>query len=294
MENAANLKHNELYQAMMNWRSVRRYDQQPLSERVLDKIQAESRDVKGLVSQNRFTVPVRDVVTGDDLVAALGAYGRILSPPHFMVPYLVGNTHVLTDLAFRTHQVVVKMASKGLGCCYIGSLGRETTIRARFVLRRQARVGAVVIFGYPAKALTGRTINTAMRRAMGSNTRKPLDELFFQNNFRKPQDPPKWLRPLLEAGRRAPSALNVQPCRYFLRRKTLYLFVKKENAKYGKGVKQNYRLYDAGISMANITLTLQAMSLPTRWKLLDASGQAGIPQHPETLEPVASLALTAL
>jgi nitroreductase len=294
MQNAANLKHNEMYQAMINWRSVRRYDQQSLSERVLDKIQAESREIEGLVTQNRFSMPVRDVVTGDDLVAALGAYGRVLSPPHFLVPYLVGNTHVLTDLAYRTHQVVVKMASKGLGCCYIGSLGRETTIRARFVLRRQARVGAIVIFGYPTKALTGQTFNKAMRRAMGSHTRKPLAEIFFQNNFRRPQAPPKWLRPLLEAGRRAPSALNVQPCRYLLRRKTLYLFVEKENAKYGKGIKQNYRLYDAGISMANIMMTLRAMSLPVRWNLLDTLGQEGIPRHPETLEPVASLVLPTL
>lgn len=293
MQNVANLEHNELYQAMMNWRSVRRYDQQPLPERILDKIQAETRKVEGLVTQNRFTVLLRDVVTGDDLVAALGAYGRMLSPPHFMVPYIVGETHLLTDLAYRTQQVVVKMASKGIGSCYIGSLGRETTIRARLVLRRQARIGAVVIFGYPAKALPGRAINTAMRRAMGSNHREPLDELFFENNFRRPKAPPEHLRPLLEAGRRAPSALNVQPCRYLWRRKTLYLFVNTKNAKYGKGVKQNYRLFDAGICMANISLALQAMSVPAQWTLLDDPNRQA-PKHPETLEPIASLDLPAL
>ncbi len=293
MQNATNLKHNAMYQAMMNWRSVRWYDQRPLSERILDQIQAETGEVEALVPQNRFTLLVRDVVTGDDLVAALGAYGRVLSPPHFMVPYIVGKTRLLTDLAYRTHQLIVKMASNDIGCCYIGSLGRETTLRARFVLRRQARVGAVVIFGYPAKALPGRAINTAMRRAMGSHTRKPLDELFFQNHFRRSQEPPKRLQPLLEVGRRAPSALNVQPCRFLLRRKQLYLFIKKENPKYGKGTKQNYRFFDAGICMANMALTLRAMSVSTPWQLLDTSS-ADVPPHPETLEPVASLSLSAL
>lgn len=291
--NIANLEHNKLYQAMINWRSVRRYKQQPLPERMLDKIQAETREVESLVPPNRFMAPLRDVVTGDDLVAALGAYGRILSPPHFMVPHIMGETHLLTDLAYRTQQVVVKMASRGIGSCYIGSLGRETTLRARLVLRRQARIGAVVIFGYPAKALTGRAINTAMRRAMGSNQRKPLDELFFENNFRRPKAPPESLKPLLEAGRRAPSALNVQPCRFLRRRKTLYLFVNTENAKYGKDVKQNYRLFDAGICMANISLALRAMSVPAQWTLLDGPNHQA-PKHPETLEPIASLELPTL
>ena len=294
MQNRADLNHNKVYQTMVNWRSVRRYDQQPLSERTLDRIQTEAREVEALVPQNRFALSVRDVVTGDDLVAALGAYGRILSPTHFMVPYIVGAdaASLLTDLAYRTHQVVVKMASQGIGCCYIGSLGRETTLRARYVLRREARVGAIVIFGYPAKAVTGRAINTTLRRVMGSHARKPLDELFFQNHFRRPQAPPQRLQPLLEAGRHAPSALNVQPWRFLLRRKTLYLFVKKENPRYGKDLKQDYRLFDAGICMANITLALRARSGSAQWRFLDASGP-DVPPHPEALEPVASLSLAA-
>ncbi len=293
MQNVASLEHNDLYQAMMNWSSVRRYDQRPLPQQTLDKIQAEVQNVAALIPPNQFVLPVRDVVTGDDLVAALGAYGRVLSPTHFMVPYIIGRSHLLMDLGYRTHQIVVKMSSKGIGCCYIGSLGRETTLRARFVLRRQARIGAVVIFGRPAAAVTGRTINTAMRRAMGSNKRLPLDQIFFQNNFRRATVPPKNLKPLLEAARRAPSGHNVQPCRFLWRRKTLYLFVNKDNPKYGKGIKQDYRFFDAGVCMANMTLTLKAMGLTPAWTLVKDSPQ-GIPDHPDGLEPLASVQIPTL
>ncbi|MGC9399982.1 MAG: nitroreductase family protein [Anaerolineae bacterium] len=293
MQTTPPLEHNELYQAMMNWRSVRRFDQQPVPEQLLDNIQAEARKADALVPQNRFELLLRDIVTGDDLVAALGAYGRILSPKHLAVPYVVGETHPLTDLGYRTHQVVVKMTGKGLGGCYIGSLGRETTLRARLVLRRQTRIAAVVIFGYPAQALPGRTLNTAMRHAMGSNRRRPLETLFFEDDFQQATEPPKALRPVLEAGRRAPSAHNVQPCRFLWRSKTLYLFVTRENPKYGKGVKQHYRYFDAGLCMANISLALQALDLTRRWELLTPSDR-NVPTHPQTLEPVARISLPTL
>lgn len=284
------VEQSDLYQAIFERHSVRRYAQQPLSEETLTKIATWVDEVEALIPENRFAVLIRDVVTGDDLVKALGAYGRVLSPPHFMVPYIMGRNRTLTDLGYRTQQIVIRLAREGIGSCYIGGLARETTLRARFVLRRQARIGVVVLLGQPATALGGRAINAVMRTAMGSTNRDPLDSLFYQKNFRRSTDPPDDLVPLLEAARHAPSALNVQPWRFLWRRPWLYVFVRRENPAYGKGVKQNYKYLDAGVCMANLGVTLGILDLPVAWELL-VDGQPDVPRYPRELEPIARLRL---
>ncbi|MBN1261818.1 MAG: nitroreductase family protein [Anaerolineae bacterium] len=279
-----------LYDAILERRSVRRYDTHPLSESTLNRIQDLTGSVAPLVPSNRYTVLVRDVTSVDDLVQALGAYGRLLSPPHFMVPYIIGDDRPLLDLAYRTQQLVIRMGLLDLGCCYIGSLDRETTLRARFILRRDARIGAIVIFGRPSASLGGRTLNATLRRALNSAQRNPIEALFFNRAFDKPAKPPETIAPIIEAARWAPSALNVQPWRFLWRKRTLYLFVLRTHTRYGKGVKQEYRYFDAGLCMANVKLALEALQSPGEWVLLDGS-ERELPQYPDDLEPLARLDL---
>ncbi|MFP4343629.1 MAG: nitroreductase family protein [Anaerolineales bacterium] len=290
MPDANHLERDDLYAALIDRRSVRRYARRPLPETTLDEIRTLARDVDALVPENRFTLLVRDVVTGTDLVEALGAYGRVLSAPHFMVPFIMGEEHLLLDLGYRVQQIVVRMWERGIGSCYIGALGREITLRALFVLRREARIGSIVIFGPPASALGGRTINVVMRSTMGSTKRRPVKEIFFNRSFSKPASPPENLALLIEAARRAPSALNVQPWRFLWWKKQLYLFVQRENPKYGGEEKQGYRDFDAGVCMANLTLALEALGREGSWQLIEGA-EADLPKYPETVEPIARLGL---
>jgi hypothetical protein len=52
----------------------------------------------------------------------------------------------------------------------------------------------------------------------------------------------------------------------------------------------DYRLYDGGICLANISLALEAQGQEVRWQLL-ADGQEGVPDHPDALQPLAKLDL---
>ncbi len=278
-----------LYAALLNRRSVRRYDRQPLSEETLAAVRRWGTEASGLVAQNRYTLLVRDVVTGSDLVEALGAYGRMLSPPHFLVPYMVGEDHVLLDLGYRTQQLVIRMWEEGIGSCYIGALDRETTLRALFVLRRDARIAAAVIFGRPASSL-GRGINAVMRTAMGSTARLPVEKIFFNKSFSRSALPSRNLEPLITVARQTPSALNVQPWRFLWWKKQLWLFVRRKNPRYGAGDKQDYRYFDAGLCMANVTLALRALKREGAWSLL-AKTESDLPPHPAELEPIAVLRL---
>ncbi|MBN1247965.1 MAG: nitroreductase family protein [Anaerolineae bacterium] len=281
----------DLYQAIVTRRSVRRYREEPLDKTFLTMVDEIVGRARPLVSANRVRMMRRDVVGGEDLIAAMGGYGRILTPPHYLVAAIVGRTAPLVDLGYRMEQIAVQMVQLGISVCFIGSLGRETNVRVRFRLNPSARTGAFLIFGRPSDSVTGRTINTAIRRARGEDTRLEAADIFYNGNFDRSTSPPRQLTKLIEAARLAPSANNAQPWRFLWARDTLYLFVQKLNSRYGNQlVMQEYRYFDGGTCMANIMLAMENTDLYGKWELLDPR-QPDLPEHPPSLEPLAKLEL---
>jgi hypothetical protein len=278
----------DLYQAIINRHSTRRFREEPVEDEMLRKIDDITAHVQPLTAENRFRVMRRDVVSGEDLIAAMGGYGRVISPPHFIMGYIIGDRAPLVDLGFRMEQIAVHMVELGISTCFIGSLGRETDVRVRFHLNRDARTGAFLIFGYPAESITGRTLNAVIRTAARGSGKLAAGDIFHNGSFDHPGAPPKDLIKIIEAGCQAPSANNAQPCRLLWQEDTLYLFVKKENTRYGKTVTQDYRYFDAGAYMANVSMAMGTQDMLGDWELLKTSN-LGIPDHPESLEALAKL-----
>ncbi len=280
----------DLYEAILARRSVRRYAGHALSAEALAQVQRVISQVQPLVPDNRLEVLMRDVAVGEDLVETLGGYGRIVSPPHYLVPYGMGETHALTDLGYRVEQIAVRLAGLGIGSCYIASLGREGAVRARFGLPDGARIGAFLIFGYPATSLGGRAFNAGARRVVGATHKLPAQRIFFDGTFEEPSAPPRQLAGLIEAARNAPSAANAQPWRFLWRDGVLYLFVQRDNRRYRAGPGSAYRFFDGGICMGNVALALGALGMAGQWQL-SADRDPDLPEHPADLQPLARLLL---
>jgi nitroreductase len=280
----------DLYQAILARRSVRRYESEPLDESTLARVREAVSEAKPLIVGNRFEVRMQDVSPGEDLVSTLGAYGRIVTPPHYLVPTITGGQYLLEDLGYRVEQIAVRLTALGVGTCYVGSLGREAGIRAQFGLPGEARIGAFLVFGLPSTALGGRLFNNLLRTGARATNKLSVERIFFQDTFDSPSVPPAEIAPLVEAARHAPSAVNAQPWRFLWRGKSLYLFVKRSNLKYGVGPTTEYRVYDGGIGMANVALALEALGMEGQWRMV-AEDEAGLPDHPASLQPVAVLAL---
>jgi nitroreductase len=264
-----------------------------LNAEILATIQAIVSKVKPLVPDNRFQTLLRDVEPGENLVETLGAYGRIVSPPHYLVPYSGGDKHPLTGQGYRVEQIAVRLTELGIGTCYIGSLGREDAVRSRFGLPEAARVGAFLVFGHPATSLAGRAVNTGLRRVAGAINKHPPEHIFYCETFDDPTTPSEDLAPLIEAARRAPSAANAQPWRLLWHAGVLYLFIKRDNPRYGKGITAQYRLYDGGICMANVALALDALGLTGNWEPLPDAAAERL-RHPPDLQPLAKLQIQSI
>lgn len=283
---------SDLYQAILTRRSVRRYEKGPLDEPTLKQVREIASQVEPLISENHFEVLMKDVSPDEDLVAILGGYGRIVAPPHYLVPYMSGEKYLLEDLGYRVEQIAVRLTALGIGTCYIGSLGRETVVRTRFGLPKETRIGAFLTFGQPSTTSGGQLFNSLIRTVTGAANKLPVERILSQGRFDTPADPPAELVPLIEAARNAPSAVNAQPWRFLWHSECLHLFVKRNNLRYGSGATAQYRLYDGGICMANVALALEALAMEGGWRMI-APGESPLPDHPANLQPMARLVLGA-
>jgi nitroreductase len=269
---------------------VRRYDRARLDEDTLAQVRQIVSGARPLIPDNRFQALLRDASADEDLVSSLGGYGRIVTPPHYLVPTMTGERYLLEDLGYRTEQIAVRLTVLGIGSCYIGSLGREAAVRSRFALPEDARIGAFLVFGLPSATWGGRAVNTLIRAAAGATSKLPAESLFFRDGFDNPALPPPELAPLIEAARHAPSAVNAQPWRFLWQDGRLHLFVKRHNPRYGRGAPAAYRLFDGGICMANVTLALEALGIEGQWVTYEGR-EREVPAHPASLQPMATLLL---
>ena len=279
-----------LLQAMLARRSVRRYSREPLDDATLVKVREIAASPKPLIPDNRLEVGMRDDVVRRDLVVLLGAYGRLITPPHALVPHICGASHPLVDLGYRVEQMVVRMTALGVGTCYVGTLPREEQARTTLGIPADARIGALLVFGRASQTAGGRAINSLVRSAAGGGREPDLARWFFRKSFDNPSPPPDSLRPFILAAACAPSACNAQPWRFLWQGDRLWLFVTRNNPKYRGAHSEQYCLYDGGIAMANVSLAMEALGITGAWQLVEAN-DAAVPAHPANLHPVARLSI---
>jgi len=276
------------YDQILARRSVRRYDARPLDPAALAQVEQAVAAVEPLVPGNRWTAALHTSRSGEDLVAALGGYGRIGTPPHYLVLAAAGD-HSLVDAGFRAEQIAVQLAGLGLGSCFVGALGRESAVRERFGLPGDSRIAAFLAFGRPTESVGGRALNATLRLVAGATNKLAPDRLFHVGSFDRPELLPAELRRLVEAERSAPSAKNTQPWRFLWRERRLFVFVKRSNPPYD-GPRADYRYHDGGACLANLVLALRALGRPATYDLC-VEGDSDLPQYPDWVEPLAVVEL---
>jgi nitroreductase len=279
---------SDIYPFILSRRSIRKYDQRQMSPADLARIKIILDNTKSLIPDNKFEVILKNITKGEDLVEILGAYGRFITPPYYLVPYTLASKNSIVDLGYHSEQIAIQLWAKGIGSCFIGCLSRQKKVRELFLLPADAQIAAFLVFGYPGEGFGIGTITEVAKSIMGIRARKPFEEIFFQDSFDHPAKPVGLWQKIIEAARMAPSAINAQPWRFLLRNEELYLFTLQNNRKYVLPENQDYCLHDSGLCMANIDLALTSFDQKFEWKLLN--GKLDFETHfPEQLFPLAKL-----
>ena len=176
-----------LYRAILQRRSVRRYDKSPLDADTLQRVRDLVAATKPLVPENPWQVLYQDDLAREDWSALFGAYGGILTPPHVLGALLVGQRHPLTDLGYRAEQLAVGLTALGLGSCFVGTFTREARLRERLGLPQDAQIGALLVYGRATTSLAGKGVNSAMRALAGAANKLSLERLCFLESFDQPR-----------------------------------------------------------------------------------------------------------
>jgi len=278
----------DLYPQILSRKSIRGYDQRRFDPEDKARIEVIIKNTQPLIAGNQFQVIFREREKGQDLISVLGAYGRFISPPYYLLPYLIGDKLAYVDLGYRVQQITIQLWSKGIGSCNIGCLSRQAKVRKDFQLPENAMIAAFLVIGYPGENSGIDKISNGAKAILGIRNRLPIQEICFQDTFEKHFEPDGLWRKIIEAGCMAPSAVNAQPWRFLLLNNELHLFSVQDGRKYLLPENRHYALHDCGGCMANMDMTMAAMGYQRDWNFLDGQIDEKL-KCPPNLYPLAKL-----
>jgi len=196
---------------------------------------------------------------------AIGQYGKIKGPPAF-VAFLgeLNDPRSQEKSGYLGEGIVLEAVSLGLATCWVGGFFRPEVAAALAGAGKNERVLAVTPIGYASEEWSlEERIMTGFGR---SSRRKPLSELVTGLPEGKW---PTWVKAALEAARLAPSAVNRQPWRFFVKPQSITVSVDNLRDTYNLS-----KRLDCGIAMLHVEVAARCHGVRGAWESLEPTGVA--------------------
>lgn len=216
----------ELYQAIFKRKSIRKYQQQNLSEQSLEAIKKFLEESKVLDPEIDFEFKI---VNADQVKSLIP-----IKAPHYLQFFSENSGDYLLNAGFILQQLDLYLAVMNLGCCWFGMAKPKKEIIAKSD------------FEYVITLAFGNAAENNHRDSSEDFKRKPLSEIKTGNLHYD----------LLEAARLAPSATNGQPWYFKAEAAKIHLFQKEANFIKKFFYKKINRI-DMGISLAHLWLAAE-------------------------------------
>lgn len=218
----------EIKDAIVARRSVRQYTGEPLKESITDGLLEFISQITPL-HQN---IPVDiELYEREDFVKDFSRTAFYLANDFVVIRSASNIVGYLQNVGFIGEQIILWLTHKGIGSCWVG-------------LVKQKKQPARGELPFVAAIEFGRSDNSPFRRLPEEFPRKKLHEVMLNEISR-----PEFLK-ILDAGRLAPSVLNLQPVRYFTVDDKIYIYRKPLTINYAK--LNEFQQIDVGAAMANM------------------------------------------
>lgn len=213
----------DIMQAIKERRSVRSFDGKPLSadeKTMLNKAIAEAFSPFG----GHVDIRLKEFPLQGEFKPS--TYGMIKDAmDYFLIGMLRDEASALT-CGFKFEQVVLKAWQMQLGTCWIAATFDGTAFDKGETWPDGETLTIVSPVGKPDK----QSLKEKMTRlALGSKNRKPLQEMFWKDNFTAPVEPGDHFGEALEMMRLAPSAKNAQPWRALVDGKKVHFYYRTKS-----------------------------------------------------------------
>ncbi len=223
-------------------RSVRTFDGTPLREDDKAKLLDYMKDIP-----NPFGIPVQFIY--------LDAKEHGLSSPVITgeSAYIAAKVplcpHSEEAFGYSFEKLVLYAWSLGIGTTWIGGTMKRDLFEKEAGISENERMYCVTPIGYPAKKMGLKEL--AMRKGVKADWRMSTDELFFDQEFGKPQTELKpAIAEALIAVRLAPSAVNKQPWRVVRCGNAFHFYVRHDKG-YADHPKGDVQKVDLGIALCH-------------------------------------------
>ena len=218
-----------IFEAMFNRRSVRKYRMEPLDIDILEKLKKMIENVSVLDSSCCLEFEIFE-----NLGTKSQVKGMLKSEaPYYLAVYCEDSPSAYRSAGYAAEQLVLYLTTKEIGTCYLG--GSKIGPKDKNGLKQFL----VIAFGRS---------DGALYRDMEDAHRQSLASLCTYKD-----EPGENLKRILRAARMAPSSLNSQPWRFIVYADRLYVFMKKEALPQPK-LFTSMRHFDMGIMLCHIML----------------------------------------
>lgn len=243
--------------------SVRGYDGNGLSGEQKERIAAYLETLDNpLGPKARIRLLERGAAAGGE---KLGTYGVIKGARVYFGAAMEPSEQAPEALGYQVEQLVLYLASLGLGTCWLGGTFNKGSFAAAMELGEGELLPIVSPVGVPAEKK--RLLEHIMASGTKRHSRMDWDKLFFEGDFGTPLTPQAAgdCRTALEMVRLAPSAVNKQPWRVVKQGNTFHFF--EQHSLPGAGV--DLQRIDVGIALCHFHLTAVEQGLHGRFERVE-------------------------
>lgn len=207
-----------IIEAMMERRSVRSFNGAGLTEAQRDTLNKAIEE-----SWSPFGGNVTIRLKKFDLKEGYrpSTYGMIKGAEDFFLLGIGNDEDSALTAGFRFEQVVLRAWQAGLGACWIAATFKGSDFERGETWPDGEELKIISPVGVAAKTSM---MEKVARMTLGSNNRKPFDELFFEDDFKKKISTDNRYREALEMLRIAPSSKNSQPWRALVCGNTVHFY----------------------------------------------------------------------
>lgn len=196
-------------------------------------------------------------------------YGMIKGAENFFLLGIGNDEASALSAGFRFEQVVLKAWQLGLGTCWIAATFKGSDFDNGESWPEGEELKIICPVGKPAKQ---RMLEKVGRMAMGSNKRKPFDDMFFYKDFKTAVPENNTFREALELMRLAPSSTNSQPWRALVEDNIVHFYYKPKSQcsvlDTGIGICQFYETEKFNGNDGNFSKIHNVPTPPEDWKYL--------------------------
>jgi len=247
-------KENNTIEIMKKRISVRTYDGQPLEEKVRRSLEAFLADVP-----NPFGVQTRFALLSVDGAERIGTYGFISGVKQYVAGCVKQGGMDLEGYGYAMERIVLQATEMGLGTCWLGIFKRGAFGDA--MKPDGELMPAVAAIGVAAGKRS--LMDRAVAAGAGARKRKPLETLFFEEDFNTPINASGPLKECLEMVRIGPSASNKQPWRAARQGEAVHFYLAETPGYAGNKLPAGtIQRVDMGIAACQMEMAAEALGLP--------------------------------